>query len=161
MGCECRSKLPAKPSRASTCEYLDKHSVEWYGWNGVKKKQNVFRMIPERADLDVFTNTYNPFISEMFHCNTNFQCRIDGTGIMYVTCYTCKSSKKEDKEHQLWCILESLRRVMNNETARQADGTESEMPHKTAFRAYLIEKKPSSKASSRHFSSVLIRFLFF
>lgn len=136
-GCECRSKLPAKYNNTSSCEFLDQHSINWFKWNGEKNKRNVFRLIPKRSELDVFTNTYNPFISELFHCNTNLQCGIDGAGIMYVTCYTCKSTKKEEKEHQL-CILESLKRVMNKELANAPDeNEETEMPRKTAFRRVL------------------------
>ena len=133
-GCECRAKLPAKPFSASKCDFLDQRTVDWYTWKGEHNTRIPFRLMPKRGELDVFTNTYNPLISELFHCNSNFQCGIDGAGIMYVTCYACKSTKKEDKEQQV-CVLESLKRIIQKE---KLNGTvtedQSEMPHKIAFR---------------------------
>ena len=136
-GCECRAKLPAKPICSSKCDFLNDCSVDWYDWSGSHHKRTPFRLMPKRGKLDVFTNTYNPFLSEVFHCNTNFQCGIDGAGIMYVTCYTCKSTKKEEKEHQL-CVLESLKRVINKERASDSmHDDQSELPQKVAFRRVL------------------------
>jgi len=63
--------------------------------------------------MDVYSNQYNKFMTECFGCNSNVSAGLDGGSMMYVTCYTSKSTKDEDALPLLDALSGLYKRIQN------------------------------------------------
>ena len=133
-GPECRAKLPAPPQLEASCEFLTQRPISWYKWNGKDYVRFPYRLHPPREELDILTNMYQPFISELLHSNSNLLVGIDGAGCIYLTLYACKSTRLDDRYNQL-SILHSVKRVINREVENSTVlNSPVENPRLTAFK---------------------------
>jgi len=132
-GDEGRCMLPKEACDSTKVHVYKDETIDWCDWNGEKQPRHPYFVEPRRDSSDVFMNQHSPLISDLFCCNTNVQCGIDGAHMMCCTCYATKANKKEEKQSMIDAcngLLSSLKKEMRE----KQNLNEADPPDVTAFR---------------------------
>ncbi|KAG7365108.1 hypothetical protein IV203_038311 [Nitzschia inconspicua] len=73
--------------------------TSWFDWRGNDISRSLSICVPKRAHADAYVNVHSEFASILFGCNTNVITGVDGSSVMYCTCYVSKNTEKEDNKH--------------------------------------------------------------
>jgi hypothetical protein len=109
---ECYANLPEQSFPRTLLDF-ETLPDDWHDALGNETKRYMFRIYPQRANEDAFTNTHNRELTLALMCNTNVMCGLTGAAVYYVTGYNAKKNQKEEKEayEKIQAIvLEAIRR---------------------------------------------------